>query len=241
MDSKNQSAQSQSQHKGIAKKRQLSRFNEKYEGKLKEFLVEELKDIYFAENEIIRGLGKMEASATSASLQQKLREHRAETEGQVERLKEVFELVGENPSKKKCEAILGILKEGETMIDDTEEGSMVRDVAIIIACQKVEHYEIATYGSLAELARTLGLDDAADILGETLQEEKSADMGLTELAVESVNEEAKEEGNDDEDEPDDDEFEENDEELIIEDEDEIDRNNDNIKPPGVVEQINDYQ
>lgn len=194
MDSINQSASSQSQSKDIPKKRQNARFNEKFEGKLKEFFVEELKDIYFAEGEILKGLDKMEAAAISQSLKESIRYHHTETGEQIERLKEVFQLVGEEPSKKKCEAIIGILKEGETMLEDTEEGSMVRDVAIIIACQKVEHYEIATYGSLAELARTLGLDEAADILEETLEEEKSADVGLTELAVESVNEEAKEEG-----------------------------------------------
>ena len=199
MDSINEWAHRPSESKDIIKKRQNARFNEKFEGKLKEFFVEELKDIYFAEGEILKGLEKMEAAALSTSLKESLQDHHTETEEQIERLKEVFGLVGEEPSKKKCEAIMGILKEGDTMLGDTEEDSMVRDVAIIIACQKVEHYEIATYGSLAELARTLGLDEAADILEEILEEEKSADVGLTELAVESVNEEAKEEGEENED------------------------------------------
>ncbi|WP_298649598.1 ferritin-like domain-containing protein [uncultured Proteiniphilum sp.] len=199
MDSINEWAHRPSESKDIIKKRQNARFNEKFEGKLKEFFVEELKDIYFAEGEILKGLEKMEAAALSTSLKASLQDHHTETEEQIERLKEVFGLVGEEPSKKKCEAIMGILKEGDTMLGDTEEDSMVRDVAIIIACQKVEHYEIATYGSLAELARTLGLDEAADILEEILEEEKSADVGLTELAVESVNEEAKEEGEKNED------------------------------------------
>ncbi|MEA5127291.1 MAG: ferritin-like domain-containing protein [Proteiniphilum sp.] len=194
MDSINQSARSQLHGKDITKNRQSARFNEKFSGKLKEFFVEELKDIYFAEEEILKGLDKMEAAAVSLSLKESIRDHHRETEEQIERLKEIFQLIGKEPSKKKCEAIIGILKEGETMIEDTDEESMVRDAAIIIACQKVEHYEIATYGSLAELARTLGLDEVADILEETLEEEKSTDVGLTELAVESVNEEAKEEG-----------------------------------------------
>ena len=233
MDSINESAHHQSESKGIVKKRQNVRFNEKFEGKLKEFFVEELKDIYFAEGEILKGLEKMEAAAISNSLKESLQEHHTETEEQIDRLEEVFELIGEEPSKKKCEAIIGILKEGDTMLEDTEEGSMVRDVAIIIACQKVEHYEIATYGSLAELARTLGLDEAADILEETLAEEKSADVGLTELAVESVNEEAKEEGEEgeegeDEEEEDEDEEEEEDEDPYRE-------------RPGSKDQINDYQ
>ncbi|MDO5650052.1 MAG: DUF892 family protein [Gallicola sp.] len=111
----------------------------------------------------------------------------------MKRLEEVFRLVGEEPAGEKCEGIMGIIKEGITMIEETDEDSMVRDCAIIIAGQKAEHYEIATYGSLAELARTLGLDEVADILEQTLDEEKSADVTLTELAVESINEDAKEE------------------------------------------------
>lgn len=136
----------------------------------------------------------MKAAATSQALRESIRQHHTETESQIERLEEVFELVGEQPSKKQCDAIIGILKEGEKLVQDTQDDTMVRDAAIIIAAQKVEHYEIASYGSLAELARTLGLEDAAAMLEETLEEEKSTDVGLTELAVESVNEEAKEEG-----------------------------------------------
>jgi Uncharacterized protein conserved in bacteria len=182
-----------SSHTKDATKKKSARFNKNIEGKLKEFLVEELKDIYFAENEILRGLVEMKPAATSASLKEMIKGHHTETKEHIKRLEEVFQLLDEKPAKKKCDAILGILEEGRSMVKDTEEGSMVRDVAIIIASQKVEHYEIATYGSLAELARTLGLDDAAEILETTLEEEKSTDVGLTELAVESVNEEAKEE------------------------------------------------
>ncbi|WP_298653342.1 DUF892 family protein [uncultured Proteiniphilum sp.] len=245
MDSIKQSAERQSKDKG-----QSVRFNEKFESKLKDFFIEELKDIYFAENEILKGLEKMEAAATSLSLKESIQLHYTETEEQVERLKEVFALVGEEPSKKKCEAILGILKEGETMLEDTEEDSMVRDAAIIIACQKVEHYEIATYGSLAELARTLGLDEVAEILEETLEEEKSTDVTLTELAVESINEEAKEEGevkdveeedddDDEENEDDDDDDDDDDEDVDVDDEDVDDEDVDDVDENGDEEDDSD--
>lgn len=168
-------------------------FSKKDEGKLKEFFVDGLKDIYFAEDEILKGLKKMESAATSDALKSDVKKHQTETQEHVKRLKEVFKLLGEKAEKKKCDAIMGILKEGEGALEDTEDGSMVRDVAIIIACQKVEHYEIATYGSLSELARTLGLHDAAEILEKTLMEEKSTDLTLTQLAVDSVNKDAKSE------------------------------------------------
>lgn len=172
-------------------KKSSAKFNKEDEGKLKEFLVEEFKDIYYAENEILKGLKKMEAAATTKELKSSINEHYTQTQGQIKRLEEVFKLMGEKPAKKKCEAIDGILKEGEGVLEDTQEGTMVRDVAIIIASQKVEHYEIATYGSLAELAKTLELYDVAKILEETLHEEKSTDLSLTDLALTAVNKEAK--------------------------------------------------
>lgn len=192
MDSR-QSAKSQSSGKGNANKQSKARFSEKNEGKLKEFFVEELKDIYFAENELLKALKKMEKAATSQALKEKISLHHTTTQEQMTRLDEVFSVVGEKPSKKKCEGILGILKDGEAVVEDTDSDTMVRDAAIIIAMQKAEHYEISSYGSLAELARTLGLDEAAALLEETLDEEKATDVNLTILAVESVNEEAKEE------------------------------------------------
>lgn len=160
---------------------------------MKEFFLEELKDIYYAENEILKGLKKMESAATSKALKGSIKKHHTETQGQIEQLEKVFELAGEKPAKKKCDGILGILKDGEGVIEDTEDNTMVRDAAIIIASQKVEHYEIASYGSLAELARTLGFDEGAKLLESILQQEKETDVTLTELAVESVNQEAKKE------------------------------------------------
>ncbi len=167
------------------------KFKKEDESKLKEFLVEEFKDIYYAENEILKGLKKMEAAATTKELKSSISEHHTQTQGQIKRLEEVFNLMGEKPAKKKCEAIDGILKEGEGVLEDTEAGTMVRDVAIILSSQKVEHYEIATYGSLAELAKTLELYDVAKILEATLHEEKSTDLSLTDLALTAVNQEAK--------------------------------------------------
>lgn|SRR5690554_2798307 len=194
MDSKNQSTKKgQSNGKSKTKKQQGARFHEKSEGKLKEFFLEELKDIYFAEHEILKGLKKMESAATSKALKDSISQHHTDTQEQIKGLERVFELTGNKPSKKKCEGILGILKDGEGIVEDTDDDTMVRDAAIIIANQKVEHYEIASYGSLAELARTLGFDEGAEILEGILQEEKETDVGLTELAVESVNEEAKKE------------------------------------------------
>lgn len=163
------------------------------ENALKDFLVDELKDIYFAEHEIMKGLTKMKAAATSKKLKKAIDLHYNQTEVQITRLEEAFGLFDEKPSKKKCEAIIGILKEGDDILEDTEEGTMTRDAAIIIASQKVEHYEIATYGSLAELARTIDRDDVAEILESTLSEEKETDVSLTILAVDKINEEAAQE------------------------------------------------
>jgi ferritin-like metal-binding protein YciE len=129
---------------------------------LKEFFVDELKDIYYAEKHIAKTLPKMKKAATSAELKQAFEDHRVMTLNQVARLEQVFELLNEKAKGKKCEAIEGITKEGEGIIEDTETGTATRDVGLIISAQKVEHYEIAAYGGLAQLAITLGLDDAAE-------------------------------------------------------------------------------
>ncbi|HZH65718.1 MAG TPA: ferritin-like domain-containing protein [Flavisolibacter sp.] len=160
---------------------------------LKEFFVDGLKDVYYAEKHIAKTLPKMKKAATSAELKQAFEDHRVMTINQVGRLEQVFELLGEKAKGKKCEAIEGITKEGESIIEDTETGTATRDVGLIISAQKVEHYEIAAYGGLAQLAITLGLDDVAEILRTTLEEEKQTDLLLTGIAENNVNYEAAQE------------------------------------------------
>jgi ferritin-like metal-binding protein YciE len=160
---------------------------------LKEFFVDELKDIYYAEKHIAKTLPKMKKAATSAELKQAFEDHLEMTLNQVTRLEQVFELLGEKAKGKKCEAIEGITKEGEGIIEDTEAGTATRDVGLIISAQKVELYEIATYGGLAQLASTLGMNEAADLLRTTLEEEKQTDVLLTGIAENNVNYEASQE------------------------------------------------
>jgi len=122
-----------------------------------------------------------------------IEEHLAQTEGHVKRLERVFEMCGKKVQAKKCDAMEGIIKEGDSIVEETQEGSMTRDAGIIMAAQKVEHYEIATYGSLVQIAKTLGMNDAAEVLHQTLDEEKQADEKLTEVAEWHVNLEAEKE------------------------------------------------
>lgn len=160
---------------------------------LKEFFVDELKDIYYAEKQIAKTLPKMKKAATSDELKSAFESHKTMTEEQVERLEKVFELLGEKAKGKTCEAIEGILKEGEGIIADTDSKTATRDVGLIFAAQKVEHYEIATYGGLAQLAETLGLSEVAQLLHTTLEEEKQTDHLLTNIAENHINYEASEE------------------------------------------------
>jgi ferritin-like metal-binding protein YciE len=160
---------------------------------LKEFFVDELKDIYYAEKQIVKTLPKMKKAATSEELKQAFDSHVVMTEEHVQRLEKVFELLGEKAKGKTCEAIEGILKEGEGIIADTDSKTATRDVGLIFAAQKVEHYEIATYGGLAQLAETLGLEEAAQLLHTTLEEEKQTDLILSGIAENNVNYEASEE------------------------------------------------
>jgi ferritin-like metal-binding protein YciE len=160
---------------------------------LREFFVDEIKDIYWAEKKLVTTLPKMQKAATTQELKDAFGEHLAVTKEHVTRLEKVFSLLGEKVQAKKCEAMEGIVKEGESIIEDTEDGTATRDVGLILAAQKVEHYEIATYGGLTQLAKTLGMEDVADILYSTLEEEKEADLSLTEIAENSVNYEAAEE------------------------------------------------
>jgi ferritin-like metal-binding protein YciE len=160
---------------------------------LKEFFVDGLKDIYYAEKQIVKTLPKMKKAATSEELKQAFESHTTMTEQQVTRLEQVFELLGEKAKGKTCEAIEGIIKEGEGIIADTDKKTATRDVGLILAAQKVEHYEIATYGGLAQLAETLGLSQVSQLLHTTLEEEKQTDLLLTGIAENNVNYEAAEE------------------------------------------------
>ena len=160
--------------------------------KLGKLFEEELKDIYWAEKALTNAIPKMIGNATSAELIQALEDHLAETEEHVLRVEQVFQIFGKEATAKKCEAMAGLIKEAEDLMEDSDEGVM-RDAAIISAAQKVEHYEIASYGTLRSFAQTIGLDAAVAILDSTLEEEKNADMILTEVAVSAVNIEAAEE------------------------------------------------
>jgi ferritin-like metal-binding protein YciE len=153
---------------------------------LREFFIDSLKDIYWAENALVSALPKMIANATSANLAGTIKDHLAITENQVVRLEKVFELLGEKAEGKKCEAMAGLLKEGVSILEETAPGA-VRDAGIIAASQKIEHYEIATYGTLCAFAKTLGENDAAKLLTQTLAEEKEADCMLNDVALNAVN------------------------------------------------------
>jgi ferritin-like metal-binding protein YciE len=150
---------------------------------------DELKDIYWAEKALTKAIPKMIKNATSEDLIDALESHLEETKGHVDRCEKAFELLGKTATGKKCEAMAGLTKEAEEIMEEAEEG-MIRDAGIISAAQKVEHYEIASYGTLIAFARTLGENEVADLLEETLNEEKGANDKLTEIAESSVNEEA---------------------------------------------------
>lgn len=156
---------------------------------LRKLFEDELKDIYWAEKALTKALPKMAKKATSPELQDAIKNHLEETEQQVTRLEEVFSTLGMKAQAVKCEAMEGLLKEADEIVEEAEEGA-VRDSAIISASQKVEHYEIASYGTLCAFAKTLGEDEVASMLEETLNEEKNADETLTEIAEASINMEA---------------------------------------------------
>lgn len=154
---------------------------------LEKFFMDSLKDIYWAEKHLTKALPKMQKAATTDELKNAIEEHLSQTEEHVSRLEQVFELLDKKPQAKKCEAMEGLIKEGESIVEETEDGSMTRDAAIIVASQKIEHYEIATYGSLVTLANTLGQGEIAGILAETLEEEKQTDENLTQIAENDIN------------------------------------------------------
>lgn len=154
---------------------------------LRELFLDELKDIYWAEKHLTKALPKLRKAATSQELAAAFEEHLAVTEGQVGRIEQVFEILGTPVKAKKCEAMEGLVIEAQNLIEELPKGTMVRDAGLIIAAQKVEHYEIAAYGSLVQLAKTMGENEIAEILAQTLEEEKSTDQLLTELAVSGIN------------------------------------------------------
>ena len=160
---------------------------------LHELFIGELKDIYWAEKHLVKNLPAIIKAATSQELKDAIQGHAAQTETHVTRLEQVFGLLGQRAAAKKCEAMEGLVEEAKEMIDETEDGSMVRDVAIISCAQKVEHYEIATYGTLSTLAKVMGHTEVENILNDTLSEEKGADYKLTEIAESFVNEHASDE------------------------------------------------
>jgi ferritin-like metal-binding protein YciE len=160
---------------------------------LEDFFIDELKDIYWAEKHLVKTLPKMEKAATTEELKKAFTDHLEITKEHVSRLEQAFEMLGEKAVAKKCEAMEGITKEGQGVIEETEKGTATRDVALIFAGQKVEYYEIATYGGLVQLAKTLSHNDVAKLLEKTLSEEKEADELLTSVAENNVNYEAAEE------------------------------------------------
>ena len=148
-----------------------------------------MKDIYYAEKKILSALPKMAKAAQNEDLTAAFEKHQGETEEQISRLEQVFELIDQKPQGKKCAAIEGILEEGQEIIKEYK-GSPALDAGLVSTAQAVEHYEIARYGTLRTWAQELGLDDAAKLLQETLDEEEATDQALTELAEAVVNQEA---------------------------------------------------
>jgi ferritin-like metal-binding protein YciE len=161
----------------------METFNELFE--------ETLKDIYYAEKAIVKALPKMAKQASSKKLAAAFTKHLEETEGQVGRLEEVFELIGKKAKGKKCPAIDGIIEEAQEVMKEAEDDT-IRDAAMVGAAQAVEHYEIARYGTLCAWAEKLGLEEAAELLQQTLDEEKATDEALTSLAESEINVEAEE-------------------------------------------------
>jgi len=156
---------------------------------LKKLLQDEIEDIYDAEHQLIKALPRMVEASSSPELQQALRQHLTVTQNQIKRLEQVFGALGEKAKRKPCKGMAGIVSEGNEMLEEDLDDSTM-DAAIISAAQKVEHYEIASYGTVRTLAQTLGNNEVAELLEETLNEEKEADQRLTQIAESSINSEA---------------------------------------------------
>lgn len=156
---------------------------------LEDLFVENLKDIYYAERKILVALPKMAKAVKSSELRAAFEKHLHETEGQVERLKQVFKLLKQNPKGKTCPAILGLVEEGEEVMEDFED-SPALDAGLLSGAQAVEHYEISRYGTMIAWAEQLGMKDAAKLLQQTLEEEKKTDAALSKLAESAINKKA---------------------------------------------------
>jgi ferritin-like metal-binding protein YciE len=156
---------------------------------MKELLVHEIKDIYHAEQQLLKALPKMAKKASSPDLKEAFEHHLKETEEHVSRLEQVFEKLGEKPKTEVCHAMKGLVEEAEDILEQKNDGQIL-DAALIGAAQKVEHYEIASYGTIVEWAKNLGEKEAANILGKTLEEEEKADELLTKLARKGINKKA---------------------------------------------------
>jgi ferritin-like metal-binding protein YciE len=164
-----------------------------FNSKLGQFFMKTLNELYWAESNLVTVLTTMSEVSTSTELKDAFETHRDQTKEHVQRLENIFEMLGVVQESRNCIGLQGLFDEGWQMIDETDTNSYQRDVALIIAAQKVEHYEIATYGSLVTLARTLRRKDIAKELKKTLEEEKETDALLTQIAEASINEEASEE------------------------------------------------
>jgi len=168
---------------------------EQQDSLLEKFFEDQLKDIYYAEQQITKALPKMQNAATTEELKEAFEDHLYQTTKQIKRIEKIFEKLEKKAEGKKCDGIDGIIKEADTVISETKQGTMTRDAALIIAAQKVEHYEIATYGGLVQLAITMELNDIAELLDKTLMEEEQTDSLLTDIAERYINIEAEEETN----------------------------------------------
>lgn len=176
--------------KSSAKSAATSKTGKMEDSEFHEFFVDELKDIYWAEKHLSKALPKMKKAATSPELAAAFEKHTEETNNHIATLEQVFQLLDEKAQAKKCDAMEGLVKEAEGVIEDTDAGTMIRDAGLILAAQKVEHYEIATYGTLVVFAENMGHTDVAELLQFTLDNEKATDVALTEIAVSAVNEQA---------------------------------------------------
>ena len=151
--------------------------------RLEDLFLETLKDIFFAERQILKGLPKLAKAAADPKLREAFMHHREETEGQVDRLRQVFEIIGKRAQGKTCEAINGLLEESEELLELSPQPSPVRDAGLIAAAQAVEHYEMARYGALVAWAKALGNEQIAQLLHESLEEEKKTDTLLNQMAA----------------------------------------------------------